>query len=60
MTELFRFGQPLALAIALPLLAILIWRVWRLPRVFGRRHRAIQIVMILAGFCAMRGLVAEE
>ncbi|MCU0674074.1 MAG: VWA domain-containing protein [Myxococcota bacterium] len=60
MTELFRFAQPLALAVALPLLAILIWRVWRLPRVFGRRHRAIQIVMILAGLCVTLALAGLE
>ncbi|MCB9624533.1 MAG: hypothetical protein H6723_14565, partial [Sandaracinus sp.] len=48
MTELFRFAQPLALAVALPLLALLVWRVARLPRFFGRRHRAIQVVMITA------------
>ncbi|MCB9599719.1 MAG: VWA domain-containing protein [Sandaracinus sp.] len=60
MTELFRFAQPLALAVALPLLALLVWRVARLPRFFGRRHRAIQVVMITAGVCVTLALAGLE
>ncbi|MBX3249294.1 MAG: VWA domain-containing protein [Myxococcales bacterium] len=60
MTELFRFSQPYALAFGLPLLALLFWRLARLPRVFGRRHRAIQFVMGAAGVAVVLALAGLE
>lgn len=60
MIDLFRFAQPLALAVALPLLALLAWRVAKLPRVFGRRHRAIQLSMIAAGLAVTLALAGLE
>ncbi|HJL37126.1 MAG TPA: VWA domain-containing protein, partial [Polyangiaceae bacterium LLY-WYZ-15_(1-7)] len=55
-----RFAQPWLLALALPVLLLVLWRVSRLPASFGGRRRWIQATYLLAAACAALALGGLE